>query len=92
MRRTTKKPLTARAELLIIKTLYELKAKGHDPNAALDQSTLHNWADVYEPKAKDITNMAREYMTSIEPAMTPEQRKAADDARKLAMSALRRVA
>ena len=92
MRRATKKPLTARAELLVVKTLYDLRAKGHDPNAALDQSTLHNWADVYQPQVKAVDNLNREYMTSVEPPMTEQQRAAADDARRLAMSAIRRVA
>lgn len=55
-----KKPMTARAETLVLKTLYQLKERGHDPNAALDQSTVHNWIDVYEPKAKEVSNLIRE--------------------------------
>lgn len=47
-------PFTDRAAKMILKTLQELKDAGHDPNAALDQSTTNGWSDVYEPKGKDI--------------------------------------
>lgn len=40
--------------MLILKELQKLKDAGHDPNAALDQSTVHSWADVYVPKEKEI--------------------------------------
>lgn len=90
MRRAIKKPMTARAETLLLKALYGLKDKGHDPNAALDQSTFCNWQDVYEPKAKEVTNLVKTYYEP-EARMTPEQRESADRARKLAMSALKVV-
>lgn len=55
MRRAMKKvPFTARAEALVVKELYKIKAAGHCPNAALDQSTLNGWRDVYVPKDKSI--------------------------------------
>jgi hypothetical protein len=54
MRKACKKPLTHRAAVLILKELQKLKDAGHDPNAALDQSTNHCWADVYQPKEKPI--------------------------------------
>lgn len=47
-------PFTQRAAKMILAELYKLKAAGHDPNAALDQSTLHGWTDVYQPKEKPI--------------------------------------
>lgn len=53
------KPFTTRAATLILYELQRLKDAGHDPNAALDQSTLHGWADVYEPKAKPISKSER---------------------------------
>lgn len=92
MRKATKKPLTARAEMLILKALYALKDAGHDPNASLDQSSLHSWADVYEPKDREITKVKREYMTSLDGPMTAAQKESADKARRLVMSNLRRVA
>lgn len=55
MRRAMKKiPFTDRAQKMILKSLYDLKQAGHDPNAALDQSTLMGWRDVWPPKEKDI--------------------------------------
>lgn len=54
MRIKLKKPLTDRARKLIVYELDRIKQAGHCPNAALDQSTLHDWADVYVPKAKEI--------------------------------------
>lgn len=54
MRKAIKKPLTVRAAKLIVYELQRIKDAGHDPNAALDQSTNHCWADVYVPKDKEI--------------------------------------
>lgn len=48
------KPFTSRAATLILCELQRIKTAGHCPNAALDQSTLHGWADVYVPKDKPI--------------------------------------
>ena len=48
------KPFTDRAATLILYELQRIKDAGHDPNAALDQSTLHGWADVFVPKDKPI--------------------------------------
>ena len=48
------KPFTDRAAKLILYELQRIKDAGHDPNAALDQSTLRGWADVWPAKAKDI--------------------------------------
>lgn len=56
MRRAMPKsrPFTLRAATLILKELQRIKDAGHDPNAALDQSTLNGWTDVYAPKEKAI--------------------------------------
>ena len=48
------KPFTTRAATLILYELQRIKDAGHCPNAALDQSTLRGWADVWPAKAKDI--------------------------------------
>ena len=48
------KPFTDRAAKLILYELQRIKDAGHDPNAALDQSTLRGWADVWPAKVKDI--------------------------------------
>ena len=56
MRRAMPKtrPFTARAAALILYELQRIKDAGHCPNAALDQSTLNGWCDVYAPKDKVI--------------------------------------
>ena len=48
------RPFTTRAATLILYELQRIKDAGHCPNAALDQSTLHGWADVFVPKDKPI--------------------------------------
>jgi hypothetical protein len=55
MRQAMKKiPFTDRAQKMVLKSLYELRAAGHDPNASLDQSTLMGWRDVFPPRNKEI--------------------------------------
>lgn len=88
MRKAMKKPMTARAESLVLKTLYLLHERGHDANEALDRSTVNNWLDVYVPKDKEIPNMKRE-MTPREPERTPEQKAADTAARLKVMNAIR---
>src|SRR6185369_17667726 len=88
MRRAMKKPMTARAETLVLKTLYQLKERGHDPNAALDQSVVHNWIDVYEPKEKPIANLVRETYQGDAP-MTAEEKARADAVRAQVMDAFK---
>lgn len=48
------KPFTTRAMTLILYELQRIKDAGYCPNAALDQSTLHGWSDVYMPQEKTI--------------------------------------
>lgn len=50
MRKIAKKPMTLRAEKILLKTLNAYKEKGHDVSAILEKSILNNWADIYEPK------------------------------------------
>ena len=55
MRKAIKRhPWTPRAELLILRDLAEIHAKGHDVNAALDQSTLCGWRGVWPAKDRCI--------------------------------------
>ena len=60
MRKAIKKPMTVRAAKLILYELQRIKDAGHCPNAALDQSTNHCWADVYQPKDKPIEPARRQ--------------------------------
>ena len=55
MRRAMKAhPWTPRAELLILRNLAEMHTKGHDVNAALDQSTLCGWRGVWPAKGWSV--------------------------------------
>jgi hypothetical protein len=54
MRRAIKKPLTKRAAVSLLCNLQELKDKGHDVNAALDQSTFCCWRGVFPAKDRCI--------------------------------------
>lgn len=54
MRKKIKAPLTVRAATLILFELQRIKDAGHSPNAALDQSTLKCWRDVWPKREKDI--------------------------------------
>lgn len=93
MRKSIKRPLTAHAMKLLVHKLTELKAKGHDPNACLDQSSFHNWQSVYPVNGSAIPDMTPKTYESPAP-MTPEEQARADAARELVMQAfkLKRVA
>jgi phage replication O-like protein O len=56
MRKKIKKPMTKRAEELVIKELGKLKEKGSDPNEVLEQSIRNDWQDVYPIKEKGNGN------------------------------------
>jgi hypothetical protein len=91
------KPFTTRAAVLILYELQRIKDAGHCPNAALDQSTLHGWADVWPAKDKAISrkgaseaDATRAYLDGL--TLTPEQRASSDKARKAALSSIKRVA
>jgi hypothetical protein len=47
MRRKIKKPMTDRAAAMALRKLGELRDKGENPAAVLDQSTMHCWQDLY---------------------------------------------
>jgi hypothetical protein len=88
MRTKLKKPLTTRAAKMILTELQKIKDAGHDANAALDQSTMHCWLDVYAPKDKTI-----ERKSSAAPAQTSAYLEdlAAHSAEATAMPAERRA-
>lgn len=50
MRKRIKKPMTQRAQQLVLKTLADMQAKGLSVAQSLDNSTRNSWVDVYEPK------------------------------------------
>ena len=52
MRRKIKKPMTERAAAMALRKLGELRDKGENPAAVLDQSTLHCWQDLYPIRVK----------------------------------------
>lgn len=55
MRRAMRKvPFTERAQKMILQDLERIKAAGHCPNAALDQSTVMGWRGVWPAKEKQI--------------------------------------
>lgn len=51
MRKKKRTPTTDRAVEMIIAEVTKLRAAGHDPAAAIDQSTLKGWTEIYAPKA-----------------------------------------
>ena len=88
------RPFTVRAATLILFELQRIKDAGHDANAALDQSTLNGWADVYAPKDKVIErapqSAAESTTKAIEAArLTPDERAASEAARQRVMAAVR---
>ena len=99
MRRAMPKsrPFTLRAATLILKELQRIKDAGHCPNAALDQSTLNGWTDVYVPKEKAMPKAGKhlsDWDRYQEAQKTHQPVKGADVAKvaAIAMQAVRRVA
>lgn len=98
MRRSMRKvPFTERAARMVIRDLEVIRARGHCPNAALDQSTLLGWRGVWPAKEKQIeaapksrADETRDYLASQR--MTEAERVAADEARRAVMAKIRRVA
>lgn len=50
MRKRIRKPMTTRAQQLVLKALEDMRAKGLSVAQALDNSTRNSWVDVYAPK------------------------------------------
>lgn len=53
-RRAKKVPNTDYAQKLLLYELLRIKQAGHDPNAAMKQSIIKGYTDVYPPKDKEI--------------------------------------
>jgi len=58
MRKVIHRPMTDTARKLIVYELDRIKKAGHCPNAALNQSTLNCWKDVWPKKDKEIQQAA----------------------------------
>lgn len=88
------KPFTARAATLILYELQRIKDAGHDPNAALDQSTLRGWADVWPALDKNIQRAPQSAAAATSKALdaqrlTADERAASDEARRRVMAAIK---
>lgn len=84
MRKKVKAPLTTRAATLILFEVQRIKDAGHDPNAALDQSTMRCWKGVW-PKTDEapsrtpaleaeLAEAKRREREAFEATQTPEGR------------------
>ena len=56
MRGKIKKPMTKRAEILLLSKLDRLRTSGNSPNEVLEQSIVNCWQDVYEIKQQNRLN------------------------------------
>ena len=91
------RPFTMRAAVLILKELQRIKDAGHCPNAALDQSTMRGWSDVWPCKEKAIQRAGKalsdwDKYQAEQKTHVPLDREAASRAAALAKQAIRRVA
>ena len=91
MRRRIKAPLTPYAEKLICRELVKLKSAGHDPQACLDQSIMLGWRDVFPVRDKGLSTTPCNELWAPPPSMTEAERVAADEARRAAVRAIKRV-
>ncbi len=97
VRKAKKVPTTVYAAKLLLYELQRIKDAGHCPNAALRQSILKGYTDVYAPKEKQIERAAasavdetRAYLDSLQ--ISPEEKARQDAIRRRALGAVRRVA
>ena len=51
MRKKIRAPLTPAAQTIAINTLAKLQAKGHNPAEILQQSVMHSWRGLFEPRS-----------------------------------------
>ena len=51
MRKKIRAPLTSAAQTIAINTLAKLKAQGHNPAEILQQSVMHSWRGLFEPRS-----------------------------------------
>ena len=81
MRQKIRKPLTDYAAKLILRRLQAIKTAGHDPNAALDQSTVNCWAGVW-PARDEAIQAAGDQMVQTSARWMDEQKERASQAGK----------
>jgi hypothetical protein len=55
MRKNQKKPMTVRAEKLVIADLEKIKLDGYDPIEAINNSIKNSWLGVFAPNGKNTT-------------------------------------
>ncbi|MCK4446822.1 MAG: hypothetical protein KAW56_07050 [Candidatus Marinimicrobia bacterium] len=74
MRRKIKKPMTEKAEEMLLNNLNKLSKDKKEQVAILNQSVFHCWQGVYQLKDRpqDSENQPK-YISKKEPPMTPEQ-------------------
>lgn len=96
MRKRIKKPLTPRMIRQKLARLQEFKEAGYDVTSIIDEATNGYWLDFYQPKDKPIERKAgsqaeetKQWLDSQR--QTPEQRRASEDARRIAMGGLKVV-
>jgi hypothetical protein len=59
MRKSIKKPMTAKAVIIAGDKLESLKADGHDPRKVLQQSVFNSWQGLFEVKGVQGRELAR---------------------------------
>ncbi|HTG54959.1 MAG TPA: hypothetical protein VL943_01735 [Niabella sp.] len=62
MRKGLKKPMTPKAEVLLIKDLEKIKDQGHDPIEALNNSIKNSWQGIFAPNGKTLMPKRRSAM------------------------------
>lgn len=91
VRKKKKASPTAFAEGLILKELFKLRDKGHDPIACLEASIINEWLDVYPPAEKKAARVATSDVARTQAALKADELSArgidktdlAENARKL---------
>lgn len=59
-RKFIKKPMTDKAQHLMLSKLQKIKDNGHDPILAMNTSIANNWVDIYEPKPETLKTINKQ--------------------------------
>lgn len=73
VRKKKKASPTAFAEGLILKELFKLRDKGHDPIACLEASIINEWLDVYPPAEKKAARVATSDVARTQAALKADE-------------------
>jgi hypothetical protein len=65
MRKRIKKPMTERAEKIMLNKLTAFNEKGLDVTPAISSSILNSWSDIYEPKVSKATSTIPEWQKGM---------------------------